>query len=92
MTFGGAGASLPILILLILNLIVLVPWIIWGKGFRRTRIILFSGAIIIFVLFFFLSVRLEEIPNIRNVVQIITLAIPILSLFLPSFYKRGSGE
>ncbi len=91
MSYGAAGIALPSLVLLLLNFIVLVPWLIWGKGNRKIRGILIITSLIAFMIFVLLSINLESYPVIGPFVQIITIAIPIISLTLPLIYKRGLG-
>lgn len=80
-------AGFPVLVLLILNAVVLASWIIWGRGNKITKVMFLVSTLIVFSVLIILSSNLDAFPLVRDIVQIVTIIFPILSLFIPGIYN-----
>lgn len=88
MTYGGAGAALPILILLVLNIAVFLAWFFKGAGDWKAKVLVTSIAVVMFCTLVVLSAVVAKPPLLRDAIQLGTLVFPVASLLIPAVANR----
>ena len=86
MTYGGAGAIFPLLILLILSLPIVLIWIFRGTGNKRKRRVI--GFSQIAMLFITITMFFSGVSYLQSIGFITAFIVLIAMLFTPLIFKN----